>query len=134
MLKVGIKGEASTRVVQQNTAASYSSGALPVFATPAMIGLMEEAAHDSLLPYLEAGTGTVGLTVDIRHLSVSPVGSTIRAQSELVAIDGRKLSFTVQAFDDAGLIGEGKHDRFIIDVERFMKKAQGKLGESVPQA
>jgi predicted thioesterase len=127
MLEIGIKGEAKTIVTEQNTAKTYASGALPVFATPAMIGLMEQAAHDSLLAHLDEGQGTVGTTVDIRHLAATPVGMAVRATSELTAIDGRRLTFTVAAYDEAGVIGKGTHERFIIDVARFMQKAQDKL-------
>ena len=101
----------------------WGSGALRVFSTPYMIALMEGAAVDAVDPLLPAGSQTVGTRVDVRHLAASPVGSTVVAQAELIEVDGRKLTFHVQAHDDGGLVGEGTHERFIIQVERFMQRA-----------
>ena len=127
-LRIGLKGEAAAEVVYANTAAAVGSGALPVFATPAMIGLMEKAALESVQPYLEEGQGTVGVRLEIAHLAATPIGMTVRAESELVEIDRRRLCFQVRAYAGEELVGEGTHQRFIVDSERFLAKAQAKLG------
>lgn len=130
MLEIGIKGEAKVVVSDENTAATHASGALPVFATPAMIALMEQAANNCVYPYLDEGQGTVGVRLDVRHLSATPVGMTVRAECELVEIDRRKLVFKVAAYDEAEKIGEGMHERFIIDGEKFMAKALSKSAKA----
>ena len=129
MLTIGIKGEARCVVSKENTAATHASGALAVFATPAMIALMEQCANDCVFPYLEAGQGTVGTRLDVRHLSPTPVGMKVRAECELIEIDRRRLVFCVAAYDEKEKIGEGIHERFIINNEKFMKKVQEKLNE-----
>lgn len=126
MLETGIKGEQKVEVVYENTATAVGSGVLEVFATPCMIALMEKTACDSVLPYLEEGNGTVGTEVNVKHLSATPIGMTVRCESELVEVDGRRLVFKVAAFDDAGLIGEGMHERFIVNNEKFQSKTNRK--------
>lgn len=125
-ISVGLKGTASTQVTDLNTAQTLGSGTLPVFATPAMAALMEQAAYTSLFPELEQGQGSVGTELSIRHLSATPVGMTVRAESTVIKVDGRTITFEVNAFDDAGLIGSGTHQRVIINDERFLTKAQAK--------
>ena len=127
MLKEGVKGTQEIMVTEENTAKVMGSGALDVFATPAMIALMEKRAWVSVAPYLEEGQSTVGTLVNIKHLSASPVGMTITCKTELVDIDRRRLVFHVECYDTAGLIGEGDHERFIIDEAKFMAKTDGKL-------
>ncbi|MCD8109740.1 MAG: thioesterase family protein [Clostridiales bacterium] len=127
MLKTGIRGEQSVEVVYENTATAVGSGVLKVFATPCMLALMEKTACDSVIPYLDEGNGTVGTQVDIRHLAATPIGMTVRCESELLEVDGRRLVFDVKAYDDAGLIGEGTHERFIVNNEKFQSKADAKL-------
>ena len=126
MLKKGITGTCSILVDESNSAKTMGSGSLDVFATPAMIALMEKTACDSVLPYLEEGNGTVGTEVNVKHLSATPIGMTVRCESELVEVDGRRLVFKVAAFDDAGLIGEGMHERFIVNNEKFQSKTNRK--------
>lgn len=126
MLETGIKGEATEVVTGNHTAKSVGSGMLDVYATPAMIALIEKAACESVAPELEKGKGTVGTLLQVRHLSASPVGMTITARTELTEIDRRRLVFAVEAYDEAGKIGEGIHERFIIDNEEFQKKADQK--------
>ncbi len=126
MLEPGIKGEQSVEVVYENTAAAVGSGLLEVYATPCMLALMETAACESIAPELEEGWGSVGTEVNIRHLSATPIGMTVRCESELVEVDGRRLVFKVSAYDDAGLIGDGTHERFLINNEKFMAKANAK--------
>ncbi len=123
---VGLKGAASVLVTEQNTARALGSGTLPVFATPAMAALMEQAAYTSLLPALEPGQGSVGTELSIRHVSATPVGMTVRAESIVTAVEGRTVTFEVSAYDDAGLIGSGTHQRVLIDDARFLSKAQSK--------
>ncbi|MDR2485092.1 MAG: thioesterase family protein [Treponema sp.] len=127
-LKTGMKGERTALVTEQNTAAALGSGGLPVFATPAMAALMEGACVASVDPALPEGFSTVGTVLEIKHTAATPLGMTIRACGELVGIDGRELAFQVEAFDGAGKIGEGSHKRFIIENDKFLKKAQAKSG------
>ncbi len=126
MLQIGIKGCQETVVTEQNTAESMLSGMLPVFATPSLVAFMEYTAFSSVHPLLESGLTTVGSRIDIKHVSASPVGMHIKCSSELIEIDGRKLVFRVEACDDFGLIGEGFHERYIIDVDRFINKLDKK--------
>ena len=121
-MNIGIKGYAETVVNAQNTAKSFGSGLVDVFATPCMIGLMEQAAQDSVAPFLEAGQSTVGTRLNVSHDSATPVGMKVRAESELIEIDRRRLVFRVAAYDECGLIGHGEHERFIISLDRFMEK------------
>jgi predicted thioesterase len=126
-LKPGITGSAQDTVTEERTAASMGSGGLRVYATPRMTAMMEYTAWSSVEPYMEDGMGTVGTKLDISHLAASPVGAEIRYESELTEVDRRRLVFSVKAFDDAGLIGEGTHERFIIDNAKFMSRAESKL-------
>ncbi len=128
LLITGIKGKAEVSVTEQNTALAMGSGTLEVFATPAMVALMESAAYSSVASALEPGTGTVGTVMNIQHVSATPLGMRVTAESELVEIDGRRLVFSVQAFDDSGLIGTGTHERFVVSNEKFMAKAEKKRG------
>jgi predicted thioesterase len=121
-IEIGLKGSAEQVVTHELTAAAVGSGAQEVFATPAMIAMMEMASLSSLIPYLEPGQGSVGTRVSISHLSATPIGMTVRAESEIIEIDRKRIVFSVKAYDEAGLIGEGTHERFIIDVEKFMAK------------
>lgn len=126
MLNAGIKGSSSETVTNEKTAVAVGSGGLSVYATPAMISLMEKSAYESVQPFLEEGSGTVGTLMNIQHISATPVGMKVTAKSELIAIDGRKLTFKVTAFDEVGKIGEGTHERFIINNEKFQSKTNSK--------
>lgn len=125
-LTVGLKGRAETVVTDQNTASAVGSGLVPVFATPMMVALMENAAVNAVSAALEEGQGTVGTHLDVSHDSATPIGMKVWAEAELVAVDGKALSFTVSAYDEAGLIGKGTHQRFIITADRFLTKAERK--------
>jgi predicted thioesterase len=127
MLTVGISNEITKTVTKETTAAALGSGLLEVYATPAMVALMEETCMRSVQEELEEGCGTVGTGLTIHHISATPVGMKVRCASKLVEVDGRKLVFDVQAFDEAGLIGQGTHERFIIENEKFFQKACKKL-------
>ncbi len=121
-LKPGMTGEATTVVVPENTAARVGAGGVEVFATPMMIALMEQAAWQSVANDLDPGYVTVGTLVNVRHLAATPLGQRVRAMAELSEIEGRRLVFKVEAYDEKQKIGEGQHERFIVNLERFMKK------------
>lgn len=129
MLKIGIIGTQNTIVGEKDTAEARLSGLLPVYATPALIAFVEYTCFQSIMPELEEGTGTVGTALNFKHLSASPVGAHIRCESELIEIDGRRLVFNVNAYDDFGLIGSGIHERFIIKNDRFMQKVSDKAAK-----
>ena len=126
-LKPGLVGESSEIVTDLLTAAAYGSGLVPAFATPAMIALMENASVAAIQKYLSAGQTSVGTAVNIQHLAATPVGMRVRARSELTAVDGRRLSFKVEAWDDQEKIGEGTHVRAIVDDARFKERIEKKL-------
>jgi predicted thioesterase len=109
-------------VLPQDTAAVYGSGALEVFATPAMIALMEKTCLMSVCDKIGEGNTTVGIAVNIKHLKASPVGSTIRCDAELVEVDRLRLVFSVKCFENETLIGDGIHERFVVDSAKFMAK------------
>lgn len=127
MLETGIKGRKEIIVTREKTAKAMGSGTLDVFATPAMIALMENTAYESVAGELEEGSGTVGTALNVKHVAATPVGMKVICETELVKVDGRALTFSVKAFDEKGLIGEGEHERFIIFNEKFQAKADAKL-------
>lgn len=124
---IGLKGRAETVVSDANTAQAACSGALPVFGTPFMCALMEEAAWKSIAPHLEPGQSTVGTRLNVSHDSATPVGMRVWAESEITQVDGKRLVLNVAAFDERGPIGQGVHERFIITDQRFLAKAAQKL-------
>ncbi len=128
-LTIGMKGRCESVVKEEDTAAAVGSGLLSVFATPMMAALMEHAAVNALEGHLEPGQGSVGTHMDISHDSATPVGMRVWAEAELTNLDGRALTFAVTAYDESGPIGGGTHQRFLIQNERFMKKAQEKAGK-----
>lgn len=127
-LKTGLCHEVSTMVDENNTAIAYGSGGVKVFATPAMIGLMEKAALELADQHLPAGESTVGTQVNVKHTAATPVGMKVSARAELIEVDGKRLVFIVEARDETGPIGTGTHERFIINLEKFIKRAENKLG------
>ena len=128
-LTKGITGRTEITVTKEKTAATVGSGLLEVFATPMMIALMEQTAAESVAPCLDAGSTTVGTLVNVSHVSATPVGATVYCESTLTEVEGRKLTFSVKAYDNAGLIGEGTHERFIVFSEKFMAKTLAKLNK-----
>ena len=126
MLKEGITGHQETIVTVENTAKTMKSGTLDVFATPAMIALMEQTAYESVAGELEEGYGSVGTMLNVKHVSATPLGMKVTCESTLTKIDGRALTFEVKAFDERGLIGEGTHERFLVQNEKFQAKANNK--------
>lgn len=119
-LTPGIKGEATTTVVHENTAAAVGAGGVEVFGTPMMVALMENAAWAAVAKELDDGHVTVGTVVNVKHLAATPLGQRVRATAELIEIDGRRLVFRVEAHDEKQKIGEGLHERFIVNLERFL--------------
>ncbi len=126
MIKPGLKGEATMVVEVGNTAIEVGSGSVPVFATPMLVAIMENAAINALKGNLEEGSTTVGVEINLKHLAATPIGMMIMAEAELVEVEGRQLTFRLKAFDDVEKVGEGTHRRFILDQEKFIKKANMK--------
>ena len=126
IIKIGTSDRKSEIVEYKNTASACGSGGLEVYATPAMIALMEGAALAAMGRLLPPGWTTVGTELEVKHLSATPLGMKVYASAELLAIDGRSLSFKVEAFDEAGKIGEGTHKRYIVESEKFLAKLENK--------
>ena len=127
-MEVGIKGEQKLVVTNDKLACNVGSGLVAVFATPMMIAEIENTAAGSVAPYLEEGKTTVGTLVNVSHVAATPEGMEVRVETELteIAPNGKMLTFKVAAYDEAGLIGEGTHQRAIVVKERFEQKAQAK--------
>ena len=125
-MEIGIKGRAETVVNHENTAKLVGYGELEVFATPQMIALMEQAAASSVAGELGEGQGTVGTLLNVSHDAATPLGMKVWAETELVEVDRRRLVFDVKAYDECGLIGQGKHERFIIQNDKFLAKVNAK--------
>lgn len=121
-LTLGMTGEATTTVVHENTAAAVGAGGVEVFGTPMMVALMENAAWRTVAPHLDEGYVTVGTAVNIRHLTATPIGQKVRAQAELIQVDGRRLVFKVEAYDERQKIGDGQHERFIVKLDKFLSR------------
>jgi fluoroacetyl-CoA thioesterase len=121
-IKPGLGFKQTKEILFEDTAAKYGSGFMEVFATPAMVALMEYTSLMVVQPLLEPGYGTVGTAVNISHLKATPVGMKVECSATLSQVDGDSLTFSVVVSDDTGKIGEGTHTRFIIDENRFMKK------------
>lgn len=119
---IGLTGETTQVVTMEKTAAFWGSGLVAAFATPALVALMENAAFNAVKDVLAEGQTTVGTELNIKHLAATPVGMTVRARAELVQVDGRKLVFQVEAWDDKEKIGGGTHTRFIVDLARFNQR------------
>ena len=122
MICPGKKGQAKIRVCQENTAVFLKSGRLEVFATPAMVALMEEASVSAVSAFLDEGVETVGTKISVSHLSATPVGIWVTAFATLEEVDGRRLVFSVEAFDEKGKIGYGTHERMLVDSLKVMQK------------
>jgi len=125
-LNTGLTGETGAIVTEADTADQWGSGIVPVYGTPALVGLLEGAAVQALVDHLPPGQTSVGGRIDVRHLAPTPVGMRVHARAELVEVEGRRLVFHIEAWDEAEKIGEATHERFIIDQERFVAKAEAK--------
>lgn len=128
-ITVGACREETMTVGVQHTAQALGSGSLPVLGTPAMTALMEKAATNLAQELLPEGWTSVGTALHIEHLAATPVGAAVRAMATVEAREGRRVSYKVEAFDDAGLIGRGTHDRVAVEAEKFLAKAQDKLNK-----
>lgn len=126
-LTTGLRGTAERTVTPENTAAACGSGSLPVFGTPFMLAMMEEATCAAISAQLEDGQSTVGVSMDIQHTAPSPVGMAVRAEATLTEVNGKMLTFSVTAYDQAGEIGSGTIRRCIIRSESFLSRCQSKL-------
>lgn len=121
-MKPGVSAESSLTVDGGNTASALGSGDMDVFATPAMVALAENAAMKAAAPFLESGETTVGGFVSMAHSKPTAPGDTVTARATLTAVEGRKLTFTVEARDTSGPIGNGEHIRFVVSRDRFLSK------------
>lgn len=126
-ITVGMKGEAFTEVEREDTAAEVGSGSLLVYATPCMVALMEGAACEAIAEALSEDQTTVGIELNIQHLSATPVGHEVRAEAIVTAVDGKIITFELHAFDEAGEIGKGTHKRCIVNSQKFLDKTYAKL-------
>lgn len=124
IIETGTKHEVKITVNDGMTAASMRSGSLPVFATPFMVAIMEQAASELCDKYTEEGISTVGTALNIQHLAATAVGAEVKVVATVTSCDGRKVTFDVEAYDNAGLIGKGTHERFSIKIDKFMLKAE----------
>jgi len=129
MVEIGTIGEGEIVVDNTNTAKALCSGALPVYATPNMILLIEKTAFDSMAPQLADGESSVGTYLDIKHVSASPVGMVVHCRTEVIEVDRARVRFSVKVTDSKGDVGTGIHERFIINCDRFMERAQSKLSD-----
>ncbi len=126
-MEIGDRFEVLTTVTEQNTALAVGSGDLPVFATPMLVTLMEEAAKSCAEGTLEVGQTTVGCFISVSHTAATPIGGWVKAEAILTAVEGKKMNFTLTAWDNSGQIGNGAHERVIVNSERFMEKAVNRL-------
>lgn len=126
-ITVGMKGEVTTVVEREDTAAEVGSGSLLVYATPCMVALMEGAACEAIAQALPEDKTSVGIELSISHISATPVGLEVRAEAEVTAVEGSTVTFRVTAWDEAGKIGEGTHKRAVISTQRFLDKVYTKL-------
>lgn len=125
-LKTGMRAEIELVVEQQHTAMAFGSGGVKVLATPMMIGLMEKAALTAVDEYLGEGFATVGTIVNTKHMAATPVGMKVKAVAVLTNIEGKKLTFDIEAYDEKEKIGEGVHERYIIELAKFLKRTEEK--------
>ena len=126
MLETGLKGTMAMIVTEAESARHIGSGTVLVLSTPMMIALIEKTCRLSVKPYLDKGQETAGTHVDVSHVAATPVGMTVRCETELIKIDRRRLTFKVAVYDADSFVGEGTHERFIIDEARFQSKAEAK--------
>ena len=126
-LRPGLTGHADLLVGEEHTAPRIGSGRVRVLATPVMINLMEAAALDAAENLIPAGHQSLGTRLDVRHIAATPVGMRVRATARLVSVEGRTLEFQVEARDEKDLIGDGSHQRLVVNVARFDQRVQAKL-------
>ena len=127
LIEIGMKGKASTLAEREDTAQEVGSGSLLVYATPCMAALMEAAACDAVEQGLAEGETSVGIELNIQHTAATPVGLEVWAEAEITAVEGKIITFTLSAFDEAGPIGTGTHKRAVVNAQRFLDKTYAKL-------
>ncbi|MGD1996248.1 MAG: thioesterase family protein [Anaerolineae bacterium] len=127
-LEPGLIGEVGLEVSEELTAARWGSGLVPVLGTPALVALMEQAAVAALEGHLPAGVTSVGVRIDVQHLAATPLGMRVRARAELTAVEGRRLTFCIEAWDEVDKVGEADHERAVVDERRFLER----VGEKTP--
>jgi len=127
VIQPGLSGTSELLVTDAETAARWGSGLVPVFSTPALVGVMEAAAVAALREVLVPGQTSVGGHIDVHHLAATPVGMRVHARAELTAVQGRKLTFHIQAWDEQELIGEATHERILIDEAGFVARVGSKV-------
>lgn len=127
VIEIGMKGKVSTVVEKEDTALEVGSGSLLVYATPCMAALMEGAACEAIASGLDETETTVGTELNLQHLSATPVGLEVWAEAEVTAVEGKQITFQIQAFDEAGPIGSATHKRFLVQAQRFLDKTYAKL-------
>lgn len=125
-LRTGMAAQVEKVVGEDDTAVKFGSGGVRVFATPMMVALMENAALNAVDPYLGEGFATVGLSLNVKHMAATPVGMKVYAKAELLGIEGKKLTFRIEAFDEQEKIGEGTHERYIIELVKFLDRTARK--------
>ncbi|MBQ6293139.1 MAG: thioesterase family protein [Lachnospiraceae bacterium] len=125
-IPVGMKGTYAVDVTIENTASRVRSGGVPTFSTPSMVAGMECCCSNSMLPYLDEGQGSVGIRIEVKHMASTPIGMHVRFESEVIERDRRRLVFSVKAFDEIEQVGEGIHERFVIDTDKFLGKSVAK--------
>ncbi len=118
----GIKHKTEKKVTPEDTAAHFGSGLIEVFATPAMIGMMENTAHLCVQPFLPEGSITLGIEINAKHIKATPVGMKVFCEVELISVEGKKLIFVINVWDEVGEIGTATHTRYIVDAKKFMEK------------
>lgn len=126
-IEVGMKAEVMNLVEREDTAQEVGSGSLLVYATPCMVALMEGAACEAIADGLSESETTVGIELNIKHLSATPVGLEVRAEAEVTAVEGKIITFSLKAYDEAGLIGEGSHKRALVSTQKFLERTYSKL-------
>ena len=126
-ISVGMKGEAFSLVEREDTAKEVGSGDLLVYATPCMAALMEGAACEAISPALDSTHTSVGVSLCLEHTSATPVGMDVRAEAEVTSVDGNTVTFSITAYDEAGIIGKATHKRVIVTAQKFLDKVYSKL-------
>ena len=127
MIQVGCKGHAALRVTTENTARAMGSGELPVLATPAVAALVEKTCWQAIAPELELGMNTVGTSLQLAHTAPTPIGMVVQCDCEVLEVTDRRVRFGFRVYDDVTEVAGGEHERYLVDAERFLKKAESKI-------
>ena len=134
LIRPGMQREETFLVDEDKTASHVGSGASRILATPWMIAFMERVSHRLIAQVLPEGSSSVGVVVHVRHLAPSPVGSQVRVRAEVTGLEGQRVTLSVQAWDQIDLIGEGSHERVVIDLARFLRRVDSRRAEGAPPA